>query len=396
MKKLVYTLAAIMTLGLAACSDDEVIVERNNSNVVNFAVATPGASRAADVYCNNNKPGEFTVHAEQTGTSSVYMDADLIKFQDNAWTNTTATRYWPAEGTLDFYAYTNDGGSYADKAFGTADSKYAVDSDVASQQDLLYAVTLAQGKETNGGIVPLNFRHALSQIVFKAKNTSSNMYISITGVKVNAVAGEGVYTFPAVSTDDNIDHVADGIGADAEYYASNRGAWSDLGTTDQDYAITFDAVNIDKKSVSNGDAVNISDITTAADVASTPAQFTNAMILIPQDRPALNLKDQMDGTATQSNDGAYFTLTCDIYNVAGDAYTDGDVKLYSGDIRIPANISWQEGKKYVYTFVFGDGDGGFDPHDPKPVLVPISFEVSVDEFVPVTGEDLDYNLDTSK
>lgn len=63
-------------------------------------------------------------------------------------------------------------------------------------------------------------------------------------------------------------------------------------------------------------------------------------------------------------------------------------------------FQWEEGKKYTYTFVFGKGHGGYDPdpedpdpnpddpYVPDPVLVPITFEVSVDEFIPVVGEEI--------
>ena len=62
-------------------------------------------------------------------------------------------------------------------------------------------------------------------------------------------------------------------------------------------------------------------------------------------------------------------------------------------VAIPtSDIKWEQGKKYVYTFIFGEGGGYIPPVDPeepdtdpedpgKPVLVPITFQVTVDDFI---------------
>lgn len=62
---------------------------------------------------------------------------------------------------------------------------------------------------------------------------------------------------------------------------------------------------------------------------------------------------------------------------------------------------WKQGKRYVYTLIFGEG-GGFDPEnpdpenpDPEPVLVPITFDVTVDNFVEYP-QDLDASVPDSK
>ena len=59
------------------------------------------------------------------------------------------------------------------------------------------------------------------------------------------------------------------------------------------------------------------------------------------------------------------------------------------------------GKRYVYTLIFGEG-GGFNPEnpdpenpDPEPVLVPITFDVTVDNFVEYP-QDLDASVPDSK
>ena len=69
---------------------------------------------------------------------------------------------------------------------------------------------------------------------------------------------------------------------------------------------------------------------------------------------------------------------------------DEDVYLWGAantpkKLAIPVAFNWEQGKKYIYTLVFGEGNGGYepDPEDPTPdpVLVPITFTVTVDDFV---------------
>ena len=79
MKKILFS--AAMALVLVSCSRDEVIEVNRDSDVIEFGVVTNASTRAADVYCNNNKPGEFTVYADYDGQP--YIDADVIKYQNS-------------------------------------------------------------------------------------------------------------------------------------------------------------------------------------------------------------------------------------------------------------------------------------------------------------------------
>ena len=65
MKKLV--LMAFGLCMLAACSQDEVMEVNRNGDEITFDVVTNAATRAADVYCNNNKPSGFYVSAISDG-----------------------------------------------------------------------------------------------------------------------------------------------------------------------------------------------------------------------------------------------------------------------------------------------------------------------------------------
>lgn len=366
MKKILFS--AAMALVLVSCSRDEVIEINRDSDEIRFGVVTDAATRAADVYCNNNLPGAFTVYANHNGKT--YIDGDLIQKDGTAWVNNTGVRYWP-EGNVSFYAHVNGTGfTWASGEVPTI-KDYTVPTAVAEQKDLLYAV-----KTQSEGQVTLNFRHALSQIVFQAKNTNANLYVEIKGVTVNKLGNVNTFTYPTANTDNNIiNH--EGTTGTITYDDGSWGTWATLNGGTTNYPVEFEAVSVpgdnDDKSLTNTN--------------NTGKEFSsNAMLLLPQTTTAW---DPEDGKPADQN-GTYFLVDCKICNVAGDDYATSDVVLWEGPAAIPVAFNWEQGKKYIYTFVFGDGNGGYDPNpdDPTPVLLPITFNVTVDDFVPVENQDV--------
>ncbi len=367
MKKILFS--AAMALVLVSCSRDEVIEINRDSDEIRFGVVTDAATRAADVYCNNNLPGAFTVYANHDGQT--YIDGDLIQKENNAWVNKTGVRYWP-EGDVSFYAHVNGTGfTWASGEVPTIED-YTVPTAVADQKDLLYAV-----KTQSKGQVTLNFRHALSQIVFQAKNTNANLYVEIYGVTICNLGNVNTFTYPTANTDDNIiNH--DGVGETTTTGA--WGTWVNLTGGNTDYPVTFDAVSVP------GDKTVVKSLTNTND---TDKEFSsNAMLLLPQTTTAW---DTTTKPSADTQTGSYFLVDCKICNVAGTSYDSAtDVVLWNGNAAIPVAFNWEQGKKYIYTFVFGDGNGGYDPNpdDPTPVLLPITFDVTVDDFVPVENQDV--------
>lgn len=369
MKKILFS--AAMALVLVSCSRDEVIEINRDSDEIRFGVVTDAATRAADVYCNNNLPGAFTVYANHNGKT--YIDGDLIQKDGTAWVNNTGVRYWP-EGNVSFYAHVNGTGfTWASGEVPTI-KDYTVPTAVAEQKDLLYAV-----KTQSEGQVTLNFRHALSQIVFQAKNTNANLYVEIKGVTVNKLGNVNTFTYPTANTDNNIiNH--EGTTGTITYDDGSWGTWATLNGGTTNYPVEFEAVSVpgdnDDKSLTNTN--------------NTGKEFSsNAMLLLPQTTTAW---DPEDGKPADQN-GTYFLVDCKICNVAGDDYATSDVVLWEGPAAIPVAFNWEQGKKYIYTFVFGNGNGGYnpdpsDPDVPEPVLTPITFNVTVDDFVPVANQDI--------
>lgn len=370
-------------LALASCSNDELTSVNRDGDEIAFSVVTNSATRAADVYCNNNKPTSFNVWA--TFDDQTYINGDNVQYQDGKWVNTSGTRYWP-DGKVSFFAHVNAGDAFNWNEGQPKIENFTVGTDVATQQDLLYAVKTAS-KGTDGK-AELNFRHALSQIVFQAKNTNPNLYVEISGVSVCKVNDQGTFTYP---TDDTSDKVGEHNGnGSIDYDSQNWGTWSTSGT--QRYDVTFKPV-----------ALNGNKTATAVSLTNTNQtgkEFSGqAMLLLPQTSKKWDVGTNATTGKPETQTGTYFLVKCQIYNVAGTTVNKNtDVCLWgkgsAEDVAIPVALNWEQGKKYIYTFVFSDGNGGYDPDPenpdkPTPVLVPITFDVTVDDFVPVENQDIE-------
>lgn len=396
-----YLLGALGLLAMASCSQDETIGINHDGDEITFNVVTNNATRAENVYCNQNLPGGFYVSAISDGKT--YIDKDHVTGSNGNWTNTSGTRYWP-ETAVDFYAHVNGGDAYKWNNGSPKFEGFTVNNTVGSQVDLLYAVKKNQSK-TNG-TVNLNFRHALSQIVFQAKNTNENLYVEIAGVSVANVGGTNTFTFPSVNTETNIedhDENADGVYEDGEFgggisHDDSWGTWAALTQGTQQYDADFPEIAV------KGNNTLVA-LTTANETGKEYNR--NAMLLLPQTTSAWSPETHPD--PKKENTGSYLLVDCAIFNVAGDDYAEGDDVCLWGEqqgsgwttkeLAIPVAFNWEQGKKYVYTLVFGEGNGGYnpdpedpDPENPEPVLVPITFEITVDDFDLVDGGEIESGI----
>lgn len=412
MKKSMF-LVAIAATALASCTSDE-LVQVNNGNEIKFAIAADNDSRAATVFCNNNLMPGFQVYAgyQNEGAWSTFIEEDLITVLSDGKCTQSETRYWPEEGTLDFYGLVNlNGDGFTLESASNLDDQitwgvetpvvndFTPNTDVTKQTDLLYAV--ATGKSSSSAPVLMNFRHALSQIEFRAKNDNPALQVFVSAVRIGQTYAKGSYTLPKLSTEDNlVDHTVD---KDDDYAAAhenaNRGTWAVNTNEKADYYVPFNEV-----SVAYG---TTQDLTISTDGAQTN---NNSLLLIPamEAGSATTAWDPASDNNTAYN-GTYIAVYCKILNVAGDSYdanTDVAV-LHEGWAVIPASFKWKQGKKYIYTINFTKGgNGGYeetpvDPSKPEvpgtptdtPVLTGIEFQVTVDDFL--YGDKYENDMDTN-
>lgn len=415
--------AALFSAALVSCTKDQVVEVQQDE--IKFNVVAANATKAAAVYCSNNPITSFEVWSEYTSDATIqtpvwnkYFADESVEYSNGSWSSTNV-RYWPnlsdGKGSLRFYAVAGatkavpgDPITYVEYDLQTGDAEWSGNgtapvikgfeprSVVAQQEDLLFSVQQYKERPTDGKAV-LNFRHALSQIEFKAKNTSYALYVNITGVSVGNIKGTGDFTLPTVSTssnwtvhgtgavvDDNSDQNNDG----AQH--STRGSWALSGNAEKVYTVSGLNVNINNTS---DEAFSLS--TSTDDNSQVAEEVKNSMLLLPQ-----NTEPVAPATAPTS----YIAVKCSIWNKAvpdaASVTTANEVKLYEGWAVVPVAFDWKPGKKYIYTFVFGNGNGGTeggDGEDPvpgtDPVLVPIDYTVTIDDFDLIGSNDFEIDMD---
>lgn len=387
-------IAALAVFTMASCSKDQVV--ETPQNEIKYNVLAANKTKASQVYGSGKLMGSFQVWGGYTAdgtTFAPYFSNEAVTAQGDKWVP-GSTRYWPELGSnkeLSFYAIAgftkaNSGSEYmiyADANSATwAGARQPVvvgftpNPDVTKQEDFLYSVYNQKEAVTSVTTAKMNFRHALSQIEFQAKNTSDHLYVTISGVAVGQVSASGNFTFPVGSTDENwtwndkpTSETEGSEDTDVSDNTVNVGTWA-LNSTKEDYVVNFTAVPV------NNDG-NVVGLTRSSGYETSG----NSLLLLPHTAAT----DAWTGTATV--DGTYIAVKCKIYNIAGDSYAEGDVLLHDGWAVIPVSFTWNPGKRYIYTILFGNGDGGYeggegdDPEPGKdPVLLPIEYEVSVDDF----------------
>lgn len=368
MKKSTVMLGAIFGALLMGCSDEEIAnVETSSRNAIGFNVLSNAAeTRATPTTPDNLKNTDFDVFAF-TGDGTAFMgkvdtefghDGVNIVYNNGKWDykNASDLRYWPT-GALDFYAF-NPGTvsedmmmNYMWEASGTVQKisytcidEYGANTGHANY-DVMYAMAKGQTKDMNNGIVKFNFKHILSQVVFKAKTQYDNMQVDINMIKIHNVKMGGFFTLPAT--------------------ADGTGSWSDPAD------LPSEVSGLGKFTVVKDVNITVKSNTIATDISTT-----TPMLNRPQELTAWKVSE----TATKSKleaDNAkqcYLEIACKIRQSG--AYLLGSASEYK-TIYVPFGDTWEQGKRHIYTLIFG---GGYTDQG-EAVLNPIQFDAETTGWV---------------
>lgn len=376
-----FLVAALSAIALTACNNDEVL-EVNRGRGISFQVATESPARATAT--TTGTITAFTVWGFTDG-STLMNDVDVTK-SGSTWTYDNII-FWP-EADVDFYSISPVPSSdkISEGTVSIASDKqtitgFTVNEEESQQVDLLYAVNRGEKKASHETTpVSINFRHALSQIVFKAKNTNANLKVIINGVKVVNINKKGDFAYPTTgSTTTHYDYEAN----ETNTTIAVQGTWTNIESLE-----TFEA-GITSQTLTGAN-------TTAVDLTTkTGSAYSGSLLMLPQELTPWNTSI---GCENDANKGAYFLVDCQIFSG-----TNKDIQVWpatgntSAEVAIPVtDMEWEQGKMYIYTFIFGDGGGyipGTDP-DPDPALIGIDFTVTVDEFL--DGGNTDIDMETEK
>ena len=379
MKKSTVMLGAIFGALLMGCSDEEIAnVETSSRNAIGFNVLSNAAeTRATPTTPDNLKNTDFDVFAF-TADGTAFMgkndtefehDGVKIVYKNGKWDYDDANdlRYWPTEA-LDFYAF-NPGTvsedmmmNYMWEASGTVQKisytcidEYGANTGHANY-DVMYAMAKGQTKDMNNGIVKFNFKHILSQVVFKAKTQYDNMQVDINMIKIHNVKMGGFFTLPAT--------------------ADGTGSWSDPAD------LPSEVSGLGKFTVVKDVNITVKSNTIATDISTT-----TPMLNRPQELTAWKVSE----TATKSKleaDNAkqcYLEIACKIRQSG--AYLLGSASEYK-TIYVPFGDTWVAGKRHIYTLIFG---GGYNDQG-EAVLNPIQFDAETTDWGNADKADKDVNV----
>ena len=375
MKKSTVMLWAIFGALLMGCSDEEIAnVETSSQNAIGFNVLSNAAeTRATPTTPDNLKNTDFDVFAF-TGDGTAFMgkvdtefghDGVNIVYNNGKWDykNASDLRYWPT-GALDFYAF-NPGTvsedmmmNYMWEAFGTVQKisytcidEYGANTGHANY-DVMYAIAKGQEKDMNNGIVKFNFKHILSQVVFKAKTEYDNMQVDINMIKIHNVKMGGFFTLPAT--------------------ADGTGSWSDPAD------LPSEVSGLGKFTVVKDANITVESNTTATDISTT-----TPMLNRPQELTAWKVSETGTKTKEQADDAkqCYLEIACKIRQSG--AYLLGSASEYK-TIYVPFGDTWVAGKRHIYTLIFG---GGYTDQG-EAVLNPIQFDAETTGWVDADNKDV--------
>ena len=411
MKKLFFFAAA--ALALASCSNDETVAQYQGETI-SFRPLVGNVTRAADQNVStlqeSGKGFFVTAIHKVDATTNTYFDNVQFTYDSGSSTYNSATKYyWPAAGTLDFFAYAPATGTQVTrtdyKTFGVTPS-----TTVAEQVDLIYANTDGKTKTgaytpqsgSSGGSastygaagVPLNFRHTGAKIVLKLKNLQPNLKLEVSGFKIVNVDGTATFTYNDAATSDA--PAGDGD-TDTKYGAQLlSGDWTNQTAAAEKtaaYSVTFDSYP-NQIPASQTEAVWLNNAaTTPIAVEANIVEALN-MILIPQTTTKATVYSgaTANSPVTSGTGGSYIAIRMVIKNntTAGEVIADASQDDVSGHTKWamwPVAFDWAPGKIYTYTIDLGDGgyweinDTGDEKLDPVLENALIKFvDVSVDNW----------------
>lgn len=377
MKKVIFGTALASMALLSACSSDNELanVGTTANNAIGFHVVGNKAETRANIINTTEdlKKTDFNVFAYKNNNGAdgeIFMGDNgldhglngvTIKYQNEKWdyANPADLHYWPKDGSLNFYAVspatiTEGVTTYSwdiQKATKTI-TYFCFDeynrTDGKGNPDVMYAIKKDQTQSTQAGKVNLNFQHILSQVVFQAKTVNSDMEVYIKEIKIKNFKLGGTFTIPT-----------DGS-------SPSQSSWSSMGEV-----FKFKPFTVIKKT--DADPIKITG-TEATEISND-----KPMLFAPQ---SLTGWDVSHNTTVADDKGeSYLIINCKIKQK--NDYLHGTETQYE-ELYVPFGTSWDPGKRYIYTLIFG---GGYNAQG-QAILQPINFEATAKAWTNEAGSDI--------
>lgn len=364
---------AVVATVFASCSNEEELanVGKSESNAIRFAgISGLSDTRTTPIGTHNLTSTNFDVMAFMSSDNTLFMGGKHVSgvsdhgvkivYNTSAWDYDDKDKmaYWPTVGDVDFYAVspaiTDDlvlQGFVYDMTSAAKTISYSTVDEYNSKgtnHDVMYAVTKGRNKKNNGTMpVQMNFKHILSQVVFKAKTTSSILEVDVENVKIHNFVHSGTFTLPA----------GEPAMSDWKLSPAAKGA----------YTVKLNAANVKTKNA----VVNLSDM-------------NSPLMLIPQKLTKWSTYSAGTAVSILEADKAkecYLEISMKLKQ--NDSYLIGSAAEYK-TVYVPFDnaTGWEPGKRYIYTLIFG---GGYDDQG-EPILSPITFDAATADWADASAD----------
>ena len=368
-----FFIAAIAGAALVSCTKNEVAPSVNEQQEISFAapVISP-STKVAEVANDYSRDLTFSVWAhyyDKTEDNSVYttfaegevyMNEVVVEHDATiaGWKNKTTTYYWPKNGSLTFIAYSPSEGEdedYADvDANGIKFTNYVVGTP-EDQVDLLFserAYNRTSVDRTTDEAAPyagvqINFKHALSSILFRVKAHEEYPGTTLTVKKIEVLN--------AYSTGDFTQGLADQNGATTGQKVTIDGVETQTAAAWSGHDAETPYIAYENKT---GIVLSHTNAVYVHNSAAKATDNTTDLILLPQDlKHTTTTKDvTIKVTYTLQNTD----MTAPIEQVAEVSLATGNAGGYFTD-GTDSISAWEMGKKYTYTIEVGLNEIYFDP-----------------------------------
>lgn len=373
----ILAVAAVATV-FASCSNEEELanVGKSESNAIRFAgISGLSDTRTTPIGTTNLTTTNFDVMAFMSSDNALFMGGKhelghsdqgvKIVYNTSAWdyADKDQQAYWPTTGDVDFYAVSpaltdelvHHGFKYDMTSmlktitYLTVDEYNTTSRETKTNHDVMYAVAKGRNKTNNGTTaVQMNFKHILSQVVFKAKTTSSILEVDVEYVKIHNFAHSGDFVLPEGEP--------------------KKSDWTPSPAIEGAYTVKLNGANV----VTKNSVVDLSDM-------------ASPLMMIPQELKKWSTYSA--GTAVSKADAdnakeCYLEISMKLKQ--NDSYLIGSAAEYK-KVYVPFDnaTGWEPGKRYIYTLIFG---GGYDDQG-EPILSPITFNAATADWV-AAGTDV--------
>lgn len=362
-------MVAMFSVALASCTNDE-LKEVYQGEEISF---TTRMTRAVETNTINLESFRVYAHAENYDEKMFINGRVATKGEGDVYSITSASGggiFWPSGvKKIQFWAYgpyaSETDGVKVDPAIGVNDQK--LENFVASpsmtvggkdHKDLIVAYEEVEHSASKGTTVHLKFKHALAQIVVKAKRTDTKKTVKIKGAWLMNVNSKATLHF--------------------EKDQSDNMSWVSLGNL-ANYGVT-DALTLPDNS-----GISLADKSSFLIGASDATSVENtSLMLVPQTGNAWDKSNTSVGT--------YILLLCRVEAEHEGAVHEGG---NSDDVRenkennththqlfpytktfdeeqygytcVPIKPEWEHGKKYVYNLEFCGATSGAGIYPPEAI-----------------------------